>query len=326
LADLRNALRFTLAAAQVPSDHTRFWYDQDPSLEMGDSRSREDFDWLVDCYLEIYPGHQEVAFDILFLLGVMKVRCIPAKQHQFIESLVACMGTTMPVHWRYAALRATNNLREEIALIDTIDAELRDMVLTKLSPAILTTVCPQPGTTLANDPHHFFNEGRDLCYLKLIFALARNSNWHPHLLGDHHIDRCISIIEACCLPYLIHAFYLVGILLRTAPERLSIASLDGVTEQQWWDVMRSAWRSARYVIDDRHCFEFLPVLVEGTKRHMHNASKNDLEWLIGYVDGVLKASEKRDSKQGEDECIVVAVKEFSDMLKKSVNSEGVISP
>jgi len=133
------------------------------------------------------------------------------------------------------------------------------------------------------------------------------------------------MIEKCCLPYLNHAFYLVGILLRTAPERSSVASLDGITEQQWWDVMRSAWRSARYAIDDRHCFEFLPVLVEGTKRHMHNASKNDLEWLIGYVGGVLKTSEKRDSKQGEDECIVVAVKEFSDMLKKSVNSEGVMS-
>ncbi|KAG1887593.1 hypothetical protein F4604DRAFT_1950823 [Suillus subluteus] len=153
LDGLQNALRFTLTAAKVSRDPADLWYPSYSSLGTGDSHSPEDFDWLVDYYLNIYSDNQEVAFDILFLLGVMEVRCSSAKQHQFIESLIACMGSNMPVHLRYATLRATHIVREDIVSIDAIDAKPREMVLTKLSPAILTTVCPRPGTTLTDDPH-----------------------------------------------------------------------------------------------------------------------------------------------------------------------------
>jgi len=311
----------------VSRDPTCFWNQLYWSLGTGDSHSPEDFDWLVDYYLDIYSGDQEVAFDILALLGGIEVRCSPAKQHQFIRSLVACMGTDMPLHLRFAALRAAQIVHEEIASIDAIDVKLRDIVLTKFSPSILTTVCPRPGTTLANDSHHFFDYNRDLCYLKLIFALARNPKWHPHLLEDHHIDRCISIIGEYCDSYVPHAFYLVGILLRMAPEQLSVIPLDAIAEQQWWGMMRTAWSYAdsQAVIDDIHCFEFLPILVEGTKRHIQNASEDDLERLVRYVDNVLKALEKRNSAQGEGEGVVVAVKEFgtvvSDMLEEFANGE-----
>jgi len=309
----------------VSRDPTCFWNQLYWSLGTGDSHSPEDFDWLVDYYLDIYSGDQEVAFDILALLGGIGVRCSPAKQHQFIRSLVACMGTNMPLHMRYAALRAAHIVQEEIASIDAMDEELRDMVLTKLSPAILTTVCPRPGTTLANDPHHFFHDDRDMCYLTLIFALARNSSWQARLIGDHHIDRCISMIAKYCEPYMLHLFYLSGIFLRISPKQLSVASLDVVTEQQWLYMIRWAWYYAKFGTDDIHCFEFLPVLVEGTKRHMQNASKDDLEDLDGRVDRVLEVLENRDSKRGEGESVVLAVKKFSDLLKESLNSEGVIS-
>ncbi|KAG1868534.1 hypothetical protein F4604DRAFT_1927411 [Suillus subluteus] len=305
----------------TPADLWDYSYS---SLGAGDSHSPEDFDWLMDYYLDIYSDDQEVASDILCLLGVTKVRCSPAKQHQFIESLIACMDSNMPIHLRYVALRATHIVREEIVSIDTIDAKLRDMVLTKFSPAILTTVCPRPGTTLADDPHHFHYR-RDLCYLRLIFTLARDSNWHPHLFGDHHIDRCISMVGEYCESYSRCPFYLSGILLRIPSEQLSVASLDAITKQQWWDMMRLAWRYAEFVIDDIHCFEFLPVLVEGTKMYMHIASEDDLRELVGYVDDVLRAQRRRDSEQGEGECVVVAVKEFrtvvSVMLEKLVNSK-----
>ncbi|KAG2130512.1 hypothetical protein BD769DRAFT_634904 [Suillus cothurnatus] len=132
-ADLRNALRFTLTAAHVSRDPTCFWNQLYWSLGTGDSHSPEDFDWLVDYYLDIYSGDQEVAFDILALLGGIEVRCSPAKQHQFIRSLVACMGTDMPLHLRFAALRAAQIVHEEIASIDAIDVQHSPMILTTSS-------------------------------------------------------------------------------------------------------------------------------------------------------------------------------------------------
>ncbi|KAG1720250.1 hypothetical protein EDB19DRAFT_1778119 [Suillus lakei] len=299
---LQNALRFTLTAAKVSRDPVHLWYD--PFAWTRDSHSPEDFDWLVDYLDYIYSDDHEAACDILLLLRVMEVRCSPAKQHQFIESLIACMN--------------------KMASIDTIDdTSLRDMVLTKFLPAILSAVRPQPGATSADDdPDRFFHRDRDLCYLELVFALARNPNWHPHLCGDSHIDRCISIIANCLGS---HAFYLAGILLRIAPDHTSVTSLDSITERQWWDVTSNAWFIAYHIIDDIHYFDILPVLVEGTKKYMQIASERDLEELIRNVDRVLQALEGRDSEQGEGEGVTIAVKELrtvaSDMLQKLVDSK-----
>jgi hypothetical protein len=292
LTALRNVLHFTFAAADVSRDPDQLWYAS--WFLPDDSHSPEDFDWVVDYLDFIYSDDHETTYDILLLLGSNGVRCSPAKQHLFIERLVACMDSDMPPHLRHAALRATHSAREEIASINAIDDALRDMILTKLSPAILSVVCPHPSTTPDDDGTDSpFDYHRDLCYLELVCALARNSDWHPHLSGDRHLDRCISMIPEHCVSgfYGHHAFYIAGILLRIAPVQTSDTSLDSVTEQQWWDVMRSAWNSLPYDSHKTHNFELL-VLMDGTKKYMHIASKSDLEQLIRGVDRFLERLER----------------------------------
>ncbi|KAG2092501.1 uncharacterized protein F5147DRAFT_433605 [Suillus discolor] len=331
---LPNALRFTLTAAKISRDPVKLWHCQ--CLGTGDSHSPEDFDWLVD-YLDecIRFDEKEVSFDILLVLFVIKVRYSPAKQHQFFSSLVTCLHTD---ELRHAALRLAHSAREDIVLIDAIDdAELQNMILTEFSPAILSAVRPQPGVTPSYDsPEGFARDQSDLCYLELLFALARNSNWHLYLFVDQHIDRCISMVAKYHVGK--HAFYLAGILLRIASEHPLVTSLNSITEWRWWNLMRSAWSHASSTTNDIHCFEFLPVLVEGTKRYMRIAAQEsysyvggqfDLENLIRHADSVLNAPEVRDSQQGEGESVAVAVKELrtaaSDMLEKLVSSQGVAS-
>ncbi|KAG1843833.1 hypothetical protein C8R48DRAFT_736171, partial [Suillus tomentosus] len=255
----------------------------------------EDFDWMVDYFDFIYSDDHEAAYDILLLLGSMGVCCSPAKQHLFFERLIACMDSNMPLHLRHAALRAAHSAREQIASIDAIDdATLLDIVLTKLPPAILSMLCPHPCITLANDDLNlFFNYFRDLCYVELVCALARNSDWHSRLSVDRHIDWCISMIPRYCNSEspTQHAFYIAGILVQIIPEQTSITSLDSVTEQQWWDVMRSAWNHPPYNIDNARYSKLL-LLVDGTKKHMQIASKSDLEQLIRSVDVFLKSLER----------------------------------
>ncbi|KAG1841896.1 hypothetical protein C8R48DRAFT_54037 [Suillus tomentosus] len=267
----------------------------------------------------------------------MGVCCSPAKQHLFIEGLIACMDSSMPLHLRHAALRAAHGAREQIASMDAIDdSTLRDMILTKLSPAILSVLCPHPGKTPANDdPNLFFNDDRDWCYLRLVFALARNSDWHPHLFRDRHIDRCISMIpQYCNSRYYEHPFFVAGILLQTTPEQTSVTSLDSVTEQQWWDVMRSAWGYHRS-IDNTRYLKLLLVLVDGTKKYMQIASKSDLEELIKNVRQFVEKLERdirrkrrlheigqeiQDSEQGEG--VIAAAKELRTAASNMVESFG----
>ncbi|KAG1745039.1 uncharacterized protein EDB91DRAFT_1122229, partial [Suillus paluster] len=225
----------------------------------------------------------------------MGVTCSPFKQYLFTERLVACMASSVPPRLRHAALRAADSVREVFASIDAIDdAMLRDMVFTKFSPAVLTAVCPRPGATPADGPDRTFDYGRDLRYLQLVFALARNANWHLHLSGDGHIDRCINMIAWYCKPYQSHTFYLAGIFLRIASEQASVTPLASITEQQWWEVIRWAWDSAYGTTGDMHCFEFLPILVEGTKKHIEIAAKSDLEQLLEALDDLLRRSKQRE--------------------------------
>jgi hypothetical protein len=194
-----------------------------------------------------------------------------------------------------------------LASIDIVDDA--DMVLTNFSPAILTAVCPQPGATLTDTgPDRFFDYKRDLCYLELIFALARNSQWRPHLYCQ--IDRAIGMIAVCCKPYRTHAFYLVGIFLRMTSEEVSVPSLSSITEQQWWDMMRNAWFYAYRTIDHTRCVEFLPVLVEGTKKSMYIVSKPELAQLISDVDDLIRRVERQGSLEHRER-VVVAMKELS---------------
>ncbi|KAG2092488.1 uncharacterized protein F5147DRAFT_722199, partial [Suillus discolor] len=227
------------------------------------------------------------------------------------------MDSKMPSHIRHTALRAAHSAREEIVSIDAIDdARLRAMILTNLSPAILSVLCPHSGTIPVNDdPDYFFDSDRDLCYLEIIFTLARNSIWHPHLSQDRHIDQCTSMIPKYCNyeDYSQHAFCIAGILLRIAPEQTSDTSLDSVTEQQWWDVMRCAWYYVPYAIHRTRDFELL-ALVDGTKKYMQIASKSCLENLIRDVDRVvdmgLEIGPEMQGLEQAEGIITISVKEL----------------
>jgi hypothetical protein len=276
------------------------WQSRHPHLP-------EDFDWLVDYLGDVCFNDHATAGDILLLLSGMSVSCSPAKQRLYIEALIACMGSSMPSRLRHAALRAAHRFREVLTSINIVDDA--DMVLTNFSHAVLTAVCPQPGATPTDTgPDRFFDDDRDFCYLGLIFALARNSQWRPRLYCQ--IDRAIGMIAKCCESYRVHAFYLVGIFLRMTSEEVSVPSLSSITERQWWDMMRKAWFHAYRTIDDTRCVELLPVLVEGTKKYIHIASKPELEQLVDDVDDLIRRVECRDVLEHRER-VVVAMKELS---------------
>ncbi|KAG1895077.1 uncharacterized protein F5891DRAFT_984532 [Suillus fuscotomentosus] len=124
----------------------------------------------------------------------------------------------------------------------------------------------------------------------------------------------------------------IGGLMTFLVRRLSLSKTDSnkyARSDDWPDW--PDWHKARYFCissvarviivrfrtDDIHCFEFLPVLVEGTKRYMHiTTQKRHIAWQIHLksfverTDCVLNALETRYSQQGEGEGVAVAVKEL----------------
>ncbi|KAG2064734.1 hypothetical protein BDR04DRAFT_232354 [Suillus decipiens] len=294
--------RFTIESSQdgpYPTEPAWLWNHQ--IAWQGDPHSPEDFDWLVDYLGDVCSNDYETAGDILVLLNSMGVSCSPAKQRLYIEKLIACMGSNMPPRLRHAALYAAHIFREVLTFIDVVDDA--DVILTNLSHSILTAVRPRPGATPTydsviwnaiptndDDPDFFFHRDRDRRYLELIFSLARNSHWRPHL--HCQIDRAIGMIAICCNLDDWHAYFLVGFFCQMTSEEVSATSLSSITEQQWWDMIRLAWNLARYTTDDTHGVEFLLVLVERTKKHMRFTSIYYLEQLIYNVDAVIGELEK----------------------------------
>ncbi|KAG2073811.1 hypothetical protein BDR04DRAFT_1094387, partial [Suillus decipiens] len=68
---------------------------------------------------------------------------------------------------------------------------------------------------------------------------------------------------------------------------------------------------ASSTIDDTHCVEFLPDLVEGTKKYMHVASQDDIRKLIKDVDDLIGGLEGLEQSEGA----VNAMKELKGMAK-----------
>ncbi|OJA09824.1 hypothetical protein AZE42_07748 [Rhizopogon vesiculosus] len=94
---------------------------------------------------------------------------------------------------RRSALGIASSARQDLITAAGVDEPLRDMVFSKLSPALLTVA----ENNLDN-------------YHILIFALAKSPDWCRRLIRDGHVVKCITVIHT--LHYRIKAlpFYLAG--------------------------------------------------------------------------------------------------------------------
>lgn len=144
--------------------------------------------------------------------------------------------------------------------------------LSSLPPFCL--LCPHPSTTPADDgPDSFFDYRRDLRYLELFCAPARNSDWHLRLYGNRHIDRCISMIQGYCDSEspMEHAFCIASSLLRIAQEQTSDASAHECIRAclVWHSVKSNASTDACYWPDIPELMMMLHLPVHQMSTHEH---------------------------------------------------------
>ncbi|KAG0700508.1 hypothetical protein DFH29DRAFT_931871 [Suillus ampliporus] len=286
-SDIRSILRFVIAAGcqgQIQLDQPDSVWSGHFSWD-GDTRSFEDFSWLVD-YLDSLRNSDDddVVTYILLVLSGMRRLGSPTETERhlaYVKSLAFFMNVEHPRHIRHAALRAAHDARSALASIRT---SLQDRVPPRM------TMNPPAG-------EEFFNARRDLCFLRLVFALARNPDWQHSLVSNDCVQRCVAIIEPSLRCYL-HPFYLVGFFFRIAP------SEPMITEEQWCQLTKEAWHAAattNVLLVDDDGIAVLPALVESSRKHLTGgrASKDYLKQMDHHVASALKMLERRMQSHGD---------------------------
>ncbi|KAJ8594400.1 hypothetical protein M405DRAFT_838543 [Rhizopogon salebrosus TDB-379] len=252
-----------------------------------------------DLALSPLPNIQDLVLRFLNVLPAPKIDD-PAKYTPYCRAFIHLMGASKHSGTRCSALRIACNARRDLAMITSTrrDASLQLMILSELSPALLTAAEDDP-----ND------------YLTLIFALARGPDWCPRLIRDGHVPhvaKCIPLAQDA--KNYVLTFYLAEFFLRIAPPGQPTSSRHVITSEQWWLLMRMAWCAIGIycpdVLDDG--IEILPALVRGTEMYMpQDPSMDDLELLHKWLVAALAELNRRNAAKS----VISAVTGLSYMVE-----------
>jgi len=300
----------------------------------GDTRTPEDFDWLVD-FLVHFRTHSAWDFDAmadaLLALSAMRGLGSLAKRDNYFDSIIFSMEIDKPSRLRHAALRAVFDARLELVnIVDSEEGEFREQLLTEIPSALLTTtrlVAPQPEQCL-DVSDAIFHPRRDYFYLRLIFSLAKQGDWRVRLENAGHVDRCLTLLGhiinmksdsiGSSDTVKIHAYYLAAALIRmNASDTYRSSSFAGdISESEWWKLLKEAWwamgSNRLYRKDEsREALEALPDISKYTLESLKTqAAIYDAKSLVRWVDRIYKGLED----ESVEAHIISAVKSVKDAL------------
>ena len=258
-------------------------------------------EWPPSSDLEFCTLHdtQLLALLVLPTPNVDSTNCIP-----YYEALIRYMDSRQPDSdvIRHIALRKAYNVRQYLP------GSLRS----KLSPALSALLYP-----IGEQSDQDF-----YCYVRLMFSVAKRPDWRLYLEEDVH-EKYIGTVQTLIQessnglnkpsPYL---FYIAGILLRIFHPQHSSSHCTAIPPNQWWDLMRIAWRVAGESYDDQSHVsdvlddgvEMLEALATETERCiLGNTSTPDLQFLQEWLK---RTVEKLSERSGVPQSIVSAVKDL----------------
>ncbi|KAG1904642.1 uncharacterized protein F5891DRAFT_1184060 [Suillus fuscotomentosus] len=225
-SEARDALRLAIVTGcpgfLQPTDVALIW---DGVFDWKDDpRTTQDFDWLVDFLVHFRKSETrdfDAMGDALLALSAMRDLGSDSRRDNYLDSIIFAMEADKPSRLRHTALRAMFDARFKLVeMVDKEEREFREKLLGELAPALLNATKPIAPQRFDDEPDAVFNPRRDDYYLRLIFTLAKQSDWRAHLERAGHIERCTSllghVIRNSSSTSLVtsHSYYLAAILIR----------------------------------------------------------------------------------------------------------------
>ncbi|KAH7928469.1 hypothetical protein BV22DRAFT_1030782 [Leucogyrophana mollusca] len=171
-------------------------------------------DWAIRFLNEHYDARDPIAVaDTYTMLSQARDIHQWADSPAFVGAIIHAMGPDQPTRVRHSALRAAWEIRCALGFPkDAIRSLLPDFIVA-LHSAVTTNLDPPDSTTVTDSVNRFIDEGRDLCYLQIIFALTQNSGgvYDDHLRDAGHFHRCLDVAKHTGASYYMLSVYLIAI-------------------------------------------------------------------------------------------------------------------
>jgi hypothetical protein len=264
--------------------------------------------------------------DALLALSAMKGLGTHARQSVYLRALISAMESSSPRRLRYAALRAVSDSRLALADLDAIEDEnIRQMLLTKLSPALLTALRPAPaaGRCQVGETDVNFDYWRDDAYLRLILALTSNPQWCKRLVSDRHIEQCILLLnnleENSESPASFHLAAIFGRVRSSSPD-VARTAFEAVTADQFPFLVKSAWKAALdlKLYEEAECISAFPAVIECADQKDILADLGEIRKNVGLVLEKLK-------KRNEYPEITASIQDYYARLTKTSSDKKSVS-
>ena len=266
-----------------------------------------------------WPKGSNIAHLSLSDIQLLVLLVLPAPRITYApwyHALIRCMGADQPYCFRHTAIvriaEGGGKGLATITAVDSRDLSLRELVLSRLSPALLVAM------SLSAKNDDMIYSYRDFQYIRLISTLAKSSDWYASLIADGHIEKCITLLNARRHIFPTSYLHFANIFLCMAPPGQAASYCDAITNAQWWELLKDAWNAV--TLCSNSDIEVLAPVARATRMYMpQDLSRVDLE---SFEESLGNAVDWLRGLPEADENVVFAVESLRDMVRRT-HQEGV---
>ena len=295
-----------------------------------DWHTPEQFDLLVDYLLHVCEGtdYDIIGDTFVILAGLRGSPSTLERRRLYIEAMIRCMSQDTSIYARHAAMSAASAIRTEVALLGRDDESFRELFSRAVTSASVAHDLGNPENVRARLHNYavfheqsLYSLRRDLCYLKLLCALAQEPAWHGVLDRDGHIKTCLTIADKMSSWkgdfnwYAVHIAQIFAVF-DALGENGNHQLFNAIEAYTTWPLVVRSWR---YIF---HLPFFISVTVEGWKELSASGALEALPSLLAYA---MRHWRQWDDRAETDELLQLVTQVCDKLFEEKQKREGNVN-